>query len=107
MTNTQTVDAYFDAMRNRNAEAVRALFTEDAELINWLDTITGVDAIVAFYRDRAFSVDDFRPEPGPLLTHGDLVAVELRVRVGDAWTHVADFFTVEGGKIARLVMYQR
>jgi ketosteroid isomerase-like protein len=107
MSNTKTVNAYFDAMRRRDAEANRALFTDDAELINWLGTFTGVEEIVAFYRDQVFSVDDFWPEPGPLIANDHLVAVELRVRVSGAWTDVADFFTVRDGKIARLVMYHR
>ena len=107
MSNVDTVNAYFNAMRNKDAEAHRALFTDDAELVNWLVTLVGVEEIVAFYRDHAFTVEDLWPEPGPLIESDDLVAVELRARVNGEWTHVADFFTLRDGKIARMVMYNR
>jgi ketosteroid isomerase-like protein len=107
MSNLDTVNAYFAAMRTKDASAHRALFTDDAEVVNWLGTFVGIDAIAEFYRDSAFTVEDLWPEPGTPIVAGDLVAVELRARVNGDWTHVADFFTLREGKIARLVMYQR
>ena len=61
MTNTQTVDAYFDAMRNRNAEAVRALFTEDAVLLTPDAIVFGRQAIKERYADtfQHWPITDF------------------------------------------------
>jgi ketosteroid isomerase-like protein len=107
MPNIDTVNAYFNAMRNKDAAAHRELFADDAELVNSFGTFVGVDAIADFYRDSAFTVDDLWPEPGPLIASDDRVAVELRARVNGEWTLWADFFTLRDGKIARMVMYSR
>jgi ketosteroid isomerase-like protein len=106
MSNVDTVNAYFVAMRDKDAAAHRALFTDDAEVVNWLGTFVGIEAIVDFYR-QAFEVDDLWPEPGPLCVSEDLVGVEVRIRAGGEWSHAADFFTLRDGKIARIVMYHR
>ena len=103
--NVDAVNAYFDAMRNKDAAAHRELFTEDAELVTNFGTFTGVDAIADFYRDLAFSVEDLWPEPGPLLVSGDRVAVELRARSNGQVSLVGDFFTLRDGKISRLAIY--
>jgi aldehyde dehydrogenase (NAD+) len=103
--NVDAVNAYFNAMRNRDAAAHRELFTEDAQLVTPFGTFVGVDAIVAFYRDFAFSVDDLWPEPGPLLISGDRVAVELRALSNGQMSLVGDFFTLRDGKISRLAIY--
>jgi ketosteroid isomerase-like protein len=103
--NVDTVHAYFTAMRNHDAAAHRDLFTDDAELVTPYGTFAGVDAIVAFYRDFAFSVEDLYPEPGELIVSGYRVAVELRARSNGTWSWVGDFFTLRDGKIARLAIY--
>jgi ketosteroid isomerase-like protein len=105
MSNADTVNAYFAAMRTKDAAAHRALFTEDAVLVNSLGTFIGVDAIAAFYAEAAFTVNDLWPEPGRLIADEDVVAVELRARANGEWRNWADFFTLRDGKIARMVMY--
>jgi hypothetical protein len=82
-----------------------ALFTDDAELVTGAGTFNGRDAIVSFYRDLAFTVDDLWPEPGPLIVDGDRVAVEIRLRMGGAITLVGDVFTLADGRIARVAIY--
>ena len=104
-TGVDAIHAYFAAIRARDAEALRALFTDDAELVSAAGTFTGGDAIVGFYRDLAFTVDDLWPEPGPLIVDGDRVAVEIRLRIGGATTLVGDVFTSSGDRIARLAIY--
>lgn len=105
-TSVETVDAYFDAMRARDASALPDLFTADAELVNAAGIFAGIDAIVGFYRDLVFPVEDFHPDPGPLIGDGDRIAVEIRVRMGGTTTEVADVFTLTlDGRISRLVIY--
>ncbi len=99
------VDDYFDVIRHKDADALRALFTDDAELVTAAGTFRGPDAIAGFYRDLAFTVDDLWPEPGPLLVDGNRVAVEIRLRMAGAVNLVGDFFTLAGDRIARLVIY--
>jgi ketosteroid isomerase-like protein len=103
--NAAVVDAYFAAIRARDADALAALFTDDAELITAAGTFRGRDAIAGFYRDVAFRVEDLLPDPGPLVEHGDRIAVEIRLRMNGETAAVADFFTLAGGFITRLVIY--
>lgn len=100
-----TVDAYFAAIRTRDADALGALFTDDAQLVTLAGTFTGPDAIAGFYRDLAFAVDDLWPEPGPLMLDGDRVAVEIRLQMNGTVTLVGDFFTLRDDRITRLVIY--
>jgi ketosteroid isomerase-like protein len=105
MTNVDPVNAYFAAIRAKDAGALLGLFTPDAELVTMAGTFTGPDAIAGFYRDLAFTVDDLWPEPGALLLDGDHVAVEIRLRMNGKVSLVGDFFTLAGGKISRLAIY--
>ena len=104
-TGVEAVSAYFAAIRARDVDALGALFTEDAELVSAVGTFSGRDAIMSFYRDLAFEVDDLWPEPGPLIVDGDRVAVEIRLRMGGTTTLVGDVFTLARGRIARVAIY--
>jgi ketosteroid isomerase-like protein len=105
VSNVEIVNAYFTAMRSKDAAAHRELFADDAELVTSLGIFVGVEAIAGFYRDFAFSVDDLWPEPGPLLVSGECIAVELRARANGTVSLMADFFTIRDGKIVRLAIY--
>jgi len=105
VTGTAVVDAYFAAIRARDADALRELFTSDAELITQAGTFLGPDAIAGFYRELAFKVDDLWPDPGPFLVEGERVAVEIRLRMAGTVTLVADVFTLAGDRIRRLAVY--
>jgi ketosteroid isomerase-like protein len=104
MTDLDVVHAYFAAIRAKDAGALGALFTDDAELVTLAGTFTGPDAIAGFYRDLAFKTDDLWPEPGPLISDGVRVAVEIRLRVNGNVSLVGDFFTLRAGRIARLLI---
>ena len=104
-TGVDAIHAYFEAIRARDVDALVALFTEDAELVGPAGTFSGRDAIVGFYRDLAFKVDDLWPEPGPLIVDGDRVAVEIRLRMAGLVTLVGDVFTLDRGRIARVAIY--
>jgi len=97
--------AYFAAIRARDADALGALFTDDAELVTTAGTFAGRDAIVSFYRDLAFGIDDLSPEPGAFIVDGTRVAVEIELRMGGRVSLVADVFTLSKGRIARVAIY--
>ncbi len=99
------IHAYFGAIRARDADALRGLFTDDAQLTTVTGTYTGLDEILGFYRDLVFKVDDLWPEPGALIVDGDRVAVEIRLRMAGNTSYVADVFTLAGDRIHRLAIY--
>jgi ketosteroid isomerase-like protein len=101
----RVIDAYFAAIRARDADALGALFTEDAVLVSAAGTFHGPDEIAGFYRDLAFKIDDLWPEPGEQLVAGDRVAVEIRLTMGGTTNLVADVFTLAGERIRRLAIY--
>jgi len=105
MTDVTPVFAYFAAVRAKDADALLQLFSRDAELVTLAGTFVGPEAIAGFYRDVAFTVDELRPEPGPLLVDGDRVAVEIRLTMNGTVSLVGDFFTLAGGRITRLAVY--
>jgi ketosteroid isomerase-like protein len=102
MSTVAVIDAYFAAIRAKDADALGALFTHNADLVTVAGTFTGPAAIAGFYRDFAFQVEDLWPEPGPLIVDGERVAVEIRLRMNGSVTLVGDFFTLRNGRIERL-----
>lgn len=104
MTPEQVVGAYFDAIRARDAEAIGALFTPDAELVTVAGTFVGRDAIVDFYATGAFTIDDLEPHPGPPMVDGDQVVVDIVLRMAGTDNDVSDTFTLVGDAISRLVI---
>jgi ketosteroid isomerase-like protein len=104
MSEVAVIDAYFAAIRAKDADALGALFTDNAELVTVAGTFTGPKEIAAFYRDLAFQVEDLWPEPGPLIVDGERVAVEIELRMNDTVSLVGDFFTLRNGRIERLLI---
>lgn len=102
---SSVVAAYFTAITAHDADAVQACFTDDAELVTAAGTYRGPAAIGDFYRDTAFRFEDLTPSPGPLLIDAPHVAVEIDLLMGGQHNPVADFFTIEGDRIRRLVIY--
>jgi hypothetical protein len=97
-------DAYFAAVTAHDPDAVQACFTDDAELVTGGQTFLGAAAIGEFYR-QSIHVPDLRPSPGPYVVDGDRLAVEIDLFVAGTHLAVADFFTIVGDKIRRLVIY--
>jgi ketosteroid isomerase-like protein len=97
-------DAYFAAVTAHDADAVRACFTDDAELVAAGTILRGAQAIGDFYRQN-LQIDDLRPSPGPYVVDGDHLAVEIDLFVAGQHNLLADFFTIDDGKIRRLVIY--
>jgi ketosteroid isomerase-like protein len=104
MSEVAVIDAYFAAIREKDADALGALFTANADLVTVAGTFTGPTAIAGFYRDIAFQVEDLWPEPGPLIIDGERVAVEIELRMNGKVSLVGDFFTLRNGRIERLLI---
>jgi ketosteroid isomerase-like protein len=102
---TAVVRAYFAAVTAHDPDAIQACFADDAELVTAAGTFRGSEAIGGFYRDSMFTVDDLRPSPGPLIVDGNRVAVEIDLLRDGRHIAVGDFFTIDGDKIRRLVIF--
>jgi uncharacterized protein (TIGR02246 family) len=105
MTIEEVAQAYFNAVRAHDAEAVAACFDDDGELITATGHYHGPKEIATFYRDTTFRAPDLRPEPGEFLVVGNRLMVEIVLHLEGRRTAVADFFTVDGDKIRRLAVY--
>ena len=97
-------DAYFAAVTAHDPGAVQACFAEDAELVNGATTLKGAQEIGDFYR-QSITVPDLKPTPGQYVVDGNRLAVEIDLFVAGNHIHVADFFTIDNGKITKLVIY--
>ncbi len=97
--------AYFAGVTAHDADAIQACFADDAELVTNAGTFHGREAIGGFYRDTLFQTDDVRPTPGPLIVDGNRIAVEIDLLRGGQHILVGDFFTIDGDKIRRLVIF--
>jgi ketosteroid isomerase-like protein len=105
VTAADVVARYFDAIRSRDADALRDLFAADAELVTVTGTVRGADAVADWYRRLAFTARELSPAPGPLLVDGDRVAVEIELTMDGTTSLVGDFFSIADGHITRLVIY--
>ncbi len=104
--------AYTGAVRAGDLEALRALFADDAEMVcrpldDWVPTgrMTGADNIVEFYGKLLDAWGGADPHPGEMMVVGNRVAVEIEAHHAEFIDEVADFFTIEGGKIKRIAIY--
>jgi hypothetical protein len=105
MTIEEVARAYFDAVAVHDADAVKACFADDGELITATGRYRGPEEIATFYRDTTFTAADLRPAPGEFFVVGNRLMVEIVLELNGGRTAVADFFTVEGDKIERLAVY--
>jgi hypothetical protein len=58
--------------------------------------------ILAYYTERTFTFDDFRPSPRPLQVEGTTVTVDIDVHLGGAQNTVRDVFETDGSVITSL-----
>jgi predicted TIM-barrel fold metal-dependent hydrolase/ketosteroid isomerase-like protein len=96
------IDDYFAAVTAQDSAFLRRLFAPDAEFDVDGDCRTGHEAILAYYADRTFVFEDFRPAPGPLEVDGTTVTVDIDVHLGGAERTVRDVFETDGERITAL-----
>lgn len=99
---------YFDAVEAASRAQLRALLADDAELVSInAGFMRGAEAIADYYEENFFGAGArLRPSTGPLIVHGDVVAVEVQARSESgkvSW--LSDFFTVRDGLIRQLNVY--
>lgn len=99
---------YFDAVRAASRSQLRALLADDAELMSInAGFMKGAELIADYYEENFFSAGaKLRPSTGPLIVHGEIVAVEVLARSANgkvSW--LSDFFTVRDGLIQQLNVY--
>ncbi|HEY6474173.1 MAG TPA: amidohydrolase family protein [Acidimicrobiales bacterium] len=99
-----TIGDYFAAVTAHDADLLRSLFAADASFDVDGDVRHGHDEILAYYTERTFTFDDFRPTPLPLEVEGSTVTVDIDVHIGGADSRVRDVFELEDGKIRSLVV---
>ena len=99
---------YFDAVAAASRTQLRALLADDAELVSInAGFMRGAEEIADYYEENFFAAGArLRPKTGPLIVHGDVVAVEVQARSENgkvSW--LSDFFTVRDGLIQSLNVY--
>jgi predicted TIM-barrel fold metal-dependent hydrolase len=99
-----TIGDYFAAVTAHDADLLRSLFANDASFDVDGDVRHGHDEILAYYTERTFTFDDFRPTPLPHEIDGSTVTVDIDVHIGGADSRVRDVFELEDGKIRSLVV---
>jgi hypothetical protein len=104
MQPTDVAAAYFDAVRARDADALRVLFAPDAQLTTATGTFHGAGAIADYYAQLAFAIEP-QPALGPFIVDGSRVAVEIDLATTIGPMQVADVFTIVDGHITRLAIY--
>jgi predicted TIM-barrel fold metal-dependent hydrolase len=93
---------YFGAVTMRDARALSQLFASDAVLDAQGTVYRGIHAIVDFYEEGAFRFDDLLPHPGPVITKGDELVVEIDLQLAGTHSAVVDTFQVVDGHIRSL-----
>jgi len=93
------VGDYFAAVTAQDPTLLRRLFASDGVLDVDGDVRRGHDEVLAYYTERTFVYDDFRPSPGPLLVDGTTVTVDIDVHLGGAHSMVRDVFETGGDQI--------
>jgi ketosteroid isomerase-like protein len=93
---------YFAAVTAHDADLLQSLFAADASFDVDGDIRHGHDQILAYYTERTFTFDDFRPVPHALQVDGSTVTVDIDVHIGGAENRVRDVFELRDGKISSL-----
>lgn len=96
------VDDYFTAITSRDSESIGKLFSRDAVIESGETRIEGVESIVQFYKNGAFSFEDLRPFPGPLDVNEEIVEVDIDLHLAGTDSCVHDRFEVVDSHIAHL-----
>ena len=93
---------YFAAVTAHDADLLRTLFARDATFDVDGEIRSGHEQILAYYTERTFTFDDFRPAPQPLQVEDSTVTVDIDVHIGGAESRVRDVFELEDGQISSL-----
>ena len=110
-TPTEVAATYVTAVRSSDLKLLCSVFADDMEMVGHpsddLPTgrLRGGDAITEFYGKLLEDRGGADPHLGELLVVGNRIAVEIDAHHAEFIDEVADFFTIENGKIQRLAVY--
>jgi predicted TIM-barrel fold metal-dependent hydrolase len=93
---------YFAAVTGHDSALLGSLFAPDATFDVDGEVRRGRSDILAYYTERTFTFEDFRPSPRPLQIDGTTVTVDIDVHLGGADTAVRDVFETDGERITSL-----
>jgi uncharacterized protein len=96
------IDDYFAAVTAQDAGMLQVLFAPGASFDVDGDIRHGHHEILAYYTERTFTFEDFRPLPGTLSEEGSTVTVDIDVHIGGADSTVRDVFEIDDGRITSL-----
>ena len=96
------VHEYFSAVTAHDAELLRSLFSPSLVLVIDQARLEGLPTILDYYRQNAFTFDDFRPDPGPFEVDGTSVTVDIELRMGGQDRLVRDVFETDGTRITSI-----
>ncbi len=111
-TPTEVAETYVKAVRSGDLKLLRSVFADDMEMVGYphdeLPTgrLFGGDAITEFYGKLLEDRGGADPHLDELLIVGNRIAVEIKAHHAKRIDEVADFFTIENGKITRLAVYR-
>ena len=104
----RNIDAYFDAIGTRSADAIGEVFEQAAVLDHPGGLCSGRDAIVAFYVENNLIHEHFAVDESQRLYGSVSAAVELVLHLDDIATNVGAFFNFSvDDRIQRLAIYTR
>jgi hypothetical protein len=101
----QVMDNYFKAVQSHAVDNIVTVFASDATIATSDRDITGLDNIRQFYLNGVLKCKNFIPKPGPYMTNGDSLAVEIVLQCDGVDKQVGDFFTMKNGKITFMRVY--
>ena len=93
---------YFGAVTAHDSALLGSLFAPDATFDVDGEVRRGRADILAYYAERTFTFEDFRPSPRPLQIDGTTVVVDIDVHLGGADATVRDVFETDGERITSL-----
>jgi hypothetical protein len=97
-----TIVEYFSAVTAHDGDLLRSLFDPAATMAIDQVELAGIEAIMGYYEQNAFTFPDFRPDPGPLRVEGNRVSVPIDVHLGGQDRTVHDVFETDGSRITAL-----
>jgi ketosteroid isomerase-like protein len=104
MDNAEVVRRFWDRVQARDWQGAGDLLAGDfvADWPHTRERFRGRDNYIGM--NRAYP-EGWRIEVGRVVSEGDLVVAEVRVPLGDQVSHVAAFYEVRDGRIARSTEY--
>ena len=106
---TEAVEKYFDAWNRHDLTALRELFSDKVELVDWNVHCVGKEEVVLATKDIFNLYPEIRVEVLDCLVNANSKAMaELKVNIDDATTlNVVDILSFDKSKISSIKAFKR